>query len=882
MASETGYDKTKEATPKTSDESGEEREKAQHGKVASNATEVLPGCIDVMSPYFLHAFDAPGHIYVIEILRDGNYGEWVNDMRDALFAKNKMGFVDGSLSTPTPDSPYLQQLMRCNAMVKGWLKSAMDRDMRNSIRYANTARDIWVDLEERFGKGSAPRAFEIRRAVVLLRQEKASISSYYTKLKSLWDEMMAISPLPKCVCSGCTCNISKQMADMKEKEQLYDFLMGLDEEFTAVKSHILCSKPTPSLGRAYHMVSEDEQQRQVSATHKPMAEATAFQTQKVFNEKDGRGRRRDKPTCGHCQKIGHTEDQCYEIIGYPAHWRKGLRDKRGGQYIDQKATPKVAHVDADVNPLRSLTQAQMARLVQFLNTDEEKFKHGGASATPSVNMAGKIDKRNTWVIDSGATDHIVCDSNLLNRVELESGDFPVTVPNGDRVAVKSIGSTKLPNGLQINHVLNIPDFKCNLISVGKLTKDYNCTLTFFSDFCILQDLPSRKLIGVGRMCNGLYDLEPTLREGVAMSVNKEDPDVWHRRLGHASIAKIKKIQLDYLVASENNLHCDSCMRAKQSRLPFPVSSIKTKSCFDLIHCDIWGGYKTASFSGAHYFLTIVDDFSRGVWVYLMKHKSEVSHHLVSFCNMISTQFGKVVKQIRADNGMEFRSNYMLDYYKECGIILQRLPSKAIKDKTPYEILMGRKPDYSHLRVFGCLTYVHNRKGDKFDERGKPCIFVGYPNGQKGYRVYNPNDGTFSTTRDLSFIENIFPLKGSVHDLESRAERPHSRLEPMNDEHYDIQRIVQAQEANNGSTEHNQLEVENDCTTPIETSELVDIHATENHEPVEPPVPTHNVQQQHRSQRTRSMPKYLENYETTLPPSLGPTPSTHPSASSTVW
>nr|GMC57921.1 Retrovirus-related Pol polyprotein from transposon TNT 1-94 [Ipomoea batatas] len=159
---------------------------------------------------------------------------------------------------------------------------------------------------------------------------------------------------------------------------------------------------------------------------------------------------------------------------------------------------------------------------------------------------------------------------------------------------------------------------------------------------------------------------------------------------------------------------------------------------------------------------------------------------------------------------------------------------------------------------------------------------GYPNGHKGYRVYNPNDGTFSTTRDLSFIENIFPLKGSVHDLESRAERPHSRLEPMNDKHYDIQRIVQAQEANNGSTEHNQLEVENDCTTPIETSELVDIHATENHEPVEPPVPTHNMQQQHRSQRTRSMPKYLENYETTLPPSLGPTPSTHPSASSTVY
>ncbi|XP_019198424.1 PREDICTED: uncharacterized protein LOC109192306 [Ipomoea nil] len=143
-------------------------------------------------------------------------------------------------------------------MVKGWLKSAMDKDMRNSVRYANTARDIWEDLEERFEKGSAPRAFEIRRAVVLLRQEKVYVSSYYTKLKSLWDETMAISPLPRCVCNGCTCNISKQLADMKENEQLYDFLMGLDEEFNVVKSQILSSKPTPSLSRAYHMVSEDE------------------------------------------------------------------------------------------------------------------------------------------------------------------------------------------------------------------------------------------------------------------------------------------------------------------------------------------------------------------------------------------------------------------------------------------------------------------------------------------------------------------------------------------------------------------------------------------------------------------------------------------------
>lgn len=230
------------------------------------------------------------------------------------------------------------------------------------------------------------------------------------------------------------------------------------------------------------------------------------------------------------------------------------------------------------------------------------------------------------------------------------------------------------------------------------------------------------------------------------------------------------------------------IRAKQTRLPFPTSSIKTQSCFDLVHCDIWGPYKTSSFSGAHFFLSVVDDYSRSVWVFLMKHKSEVSNYLIMFCNMVHTQFNKKVKKIRADNGVEFKSNCMLDYYMKHGIVLEtsctdtpqqngvverkhrhilevaralhfeaglsimfwgecvltatyiinRLPSKLLKDKTPYEVLLGNKPPYNHLRIFGCLVYAKDNKkgGDKFGERGRPCVFVGYPNGQKGYRVYD--------------------------------------------------------------------------------------------------------------------------------------------------
>ena len=83
---------------------------------------------------------------------------------------------------------------------------------------------------------------------------------------------------------------------------------------------------------------------------------------------------------------------------------------------------------------------------------------------------------------------------------------------------------------------------------------------------------------------------------------------------------------------------------------------------------MWGGYRVKSFSGARYFLTIVDDASRGVWVYLMSEKSEASQLLMDFCVMVETQFGTKVKTIRSDNGYEFTSNLMKKFYREKGII----------------------------------------------------------------------------------------------------------------------------------------------------------------------------------------------------------------------
>ena len=70
-------------------------------------------------------------------------------------------------------------------------------------------------------------------------------------------------------------------------------------------------------------------------------------------------------------------------------------------------------------------------------------------------------------------------------------------------------------------------------------------------------------------------------------------------------------------------------------------------------------------------------------------------------------------------------------------IINRLPSRVLQNKTPFDILLQQTPAYDHLKVFRCLAMASNpsRNHDKFDPRGVPCLFLGYPSHQ-GYKLMN--------------------------------------------------------------------------------------------------------------------------------------------------
>jgi hypothetical protein len=87
-------------------------------------------------------------------------------------------------------------------------------------------------------------------------------------------------------------------------------------------------------------------------------------------------------------------------------------------------------------------------------------------------------------------------------------------------------------------------------------------------------------------------------------------------------------------------------------------------------------------------------------------------------------------------------------------IMNRTPTAAMHGMTPEEKYSGRKPNLSHLKVFGCIAYVHvpDELRTKLDPKAEKCVFIGYSLEQKGYRCYNPVTSKMRVSRDVVFDE----------------------------------------------------------------------------------------------------------------------------------
>ena len=422
--------------------------------------------------------------------------------------------------------------------------------------------------------------------------------------------------------------------------------------------------------------------------------------------------------------------------------------------------------------------------------------------------------KQSWIIDSGATSHVCADLSKFQEV-FDASNLTVSLPNGTTFPILHTGTIRLSDSLVLYDVLHVPSFHFNLISVHALLHHNNCSAHFYPDHCFLQDLSQASMIGKGDVFNSLYILDlsassPTVLPAGFCGSLSVNSTTWHNRLGHPSAAKLQVLS-DALSLPSSSLscheHCSVCPLAKQKRLSFPFHNHKSDTPFALLHLDIWGPFSIEPVAGHKYFLTIVDDATRVTWVYMLRNKSDVSHVFPAFITLIQTQYNAQLKVIRTDNAPElqftdlilkyglthyfscaytpqqnsvverkhqhllnvaralmFQSQIPLPYWSDCVVtaafLINRLPSPFLHNKSPYELLLNKIPDYSVLRAFGCLCYVSTYTKDrhKFSPRACASVFLGYLPGYKGYKVLDLEIRSVSITRNVVFHEIIFPLR----------------------------------------------------------------------------------------------------------------------------
>ncbi|KAH9652496.1 protein kinase domain-containing protein [Citrus sinensis] len=376
--------------------------------------------------FLVHPSDSPTAVLVSPLLTGDNYGTWVRAMTMALRAKNKLGFVDGTISKPDEDEDDGGRWQRCNDLVGSWVLNSISNELAGSVLYAQSAREVWQDLQERFQQTNAPKIYELKQAISNLRQGDASVSLYYTRMKALWDELNSLQQV-----GPCTCANAKTVSQMQQLDRAMEFLQGLHDRYAATRSQILLMDPFPYANKIYSLVRQEEKHQDIHAIGgSPEAAALTTQSRNSFGNRnwnnnsavDNRGGNLNanggRPSCEHCGKLGHTKQKCFELNGYPPNWRRRGQGNKN-EIKAALATNSNQDVEAPI-----FTQEQYQKLLAMLSSSGSLHTANLADGTVAqVTHIGKVSFSPDFLLDKD-----LYTKKQIGKGRLREGLFYIQLP----------------------------------------------------------------------------------------------------------------------------------------------------------------------------------------------------------------------------------------------------------------------------------------------------------------------------------------------------------------------------------------------------------------------------------------------------------------------
>ncbi|GJQ73026.1 hypothetical protein Trydic_g1660 [Trypoxylus dichotomus] len=354
----------------------------------------------------------------------------------------------------------------------------------------------------------------------------------------------------------------------------------------------------------------------------------------------------------------------------------------------------------------------------------------------------------TWFIDSGASSHMTPHGNILCNTRKHSAD-DIVIADNTRIKIDSVGNAiiKADNQELTTHdMLRVPKLSANLLLVSKMVQKDN-TVIFDKQGCTVYSNDGNVIANTSET-DGVYKLDRNTTNYMVKMRN-----------GLVNGVKFNSKHLNF---------CEVYAKAKQHRLPFTCSNSRSENVLDTIHADLCGQMENSSIGGSRYFLLFIDDYSRKVFVYFLKNKSETLNIFIDFKVLVENQTGQQMalcvnfqtsKVIKRAKCMLLDANLEKAYWAEAAnmavYIINRSPTGSLKERTPEEAWSGKKADITDLKIFGSTVMVHipKEKCSKWDSKSSKLIFVGYADNKKGYRCLDPSTKKITITQDILFHED---------------------------------------------------------------------------------------------------------------------------------
>uniref|UniRef100_A0A251TD96 Putative gag-polypeptide of LTR copia-type n=1 Tax=Helianthus annuus TaxID=4232 RepID=A0A251TD96_HELAN len=341
--------------------------------------ETLISKLEPDNPLYLHASDSTS-LTVVNIKLKGteNYTVWANAMSLALRVKNKTGFIDGTFLKPGDNEILGSQWERCNSVVLAWILNSVSEELYLGHVYSKSAAEVWKELRDTYDKVDGSVVFDLYQKINSFSQNGSSVAEYYHKLNIMWKQLDQILQIPT-----CTCNASNQYNNFNHLVKLMQFLMGLDSVYQPVRSSLLIREPLPTIKEAFSIISREESHRNSNGfVSKEQNVGFISKINSVTDNKKKFSKNINQNVkCTHCNKLGHSIEKCFELIGYPP-WMKskssqGFKKQAVSNNVVNSGVSDVSKSDA-----ASLTPDQVSKLLGLLN-----LKSG--ENTVSSNMSGR-------------------------------------------------------------------------------------------------------------------------------------------------------------------------------------------------------------------------------------------------------------------------------------------------------------------------------------------------------------------------------------------------------------------------------------------------------------------------------------------------------------